>query len=87
MSQMLVVDDHDDDDDDDDDDEDDDDDDDDNDKDDNDDDDEDEDVNVNVVHLYSVMCILVNHLYSAPSQGRLWQCRLGFEHDTLPPFP
>ena len=23
------------------------------------------------------------HLCSAPSQGRLWQCRLGFKHDTL----
>ena len=45
-------------------------------------------VNVNVLHLYSAICIasealLVNHLYSAPSQGRLRQCRLGFEHDTL----
>ena len=41
-----------------------------------------------VLHLYSAMCIeaealLVNHLCSAPSKGRLRQCRLGFEHDTL----
>ena len=45
-------------------------------------------VNVNLLHLYSAICIasealLVNHLCSAPSQGRLRQCRLGFEHDTL----
>ena len=49
-------------------------------------------VNVNVLHLYSAICIpsealLVNHLYSAPSQGRLRQCRLGFEHDTLRLLP
>ena len=42
--------------------------------------------NVNVVHLYSAMriaseALLVNHLYSAPNQRRLRQCRLGFEHD------
>ena len=47
---------------------------------------------VNVLHLYSAICIasealLVNHLYSAPSQGRLRQCRLGFEHDTLRLLP
>ena len=49
---------------------------------------------LDVLHLYSAICmasevLLVNHLYSAPSQGRLWQCRLGFEHDTLrlPPLP
>ena len=47
-------------------------------------------ANVNVVHLYSVTCIasealLVNHLYSAPSQerSRQVQAELGFEHDTL----
>ena len=39
-------------------------------------------------NLYSAICIasealLADHLYSAPSQGRLRQCRLGFEHDTL----
>ena len=44
-------------------------------------------VDVNVVHLCSAICIAsevlsVNHLYSVPSQGRLRQCRLGFEHDT-----
>ena len=38
-------------------------------------------VNVNVLHLYSTICIasealLVNHLHSAPSQGRLRQCRV-----------
>ena len=43
-------------------------------------------------HLYSAICIasealLVNHLYSTPSQGRLRQCRLGFEHDTLRLLP
>ena len=42
--------------------------------------------------LYSAICIeseglSVNHLYSALSQGRLWQCRLGFEHDTLRLLP
>ena len=42
----------------------------------------------NVLHLYSAICIasealFVSHLYSAPSQGRLRQCRLGFEHYTL----
>ena len=49
-----------------------------------------DDDDVNVVHLYSAKCtaseaLLVNHLYGAPSQGRLLdsQCRLGFEHDTL----
>ena len=46
----------------------------------------------NVLHLYSAICIasealLVNHLHSAPSQGRLRQCRLGFEHDTLRLLP
>ena len=49
-------------------------------------------VNVNVLHLYSAICIatealLVNHLYSAPFQGRLWQCRPGFEQDTLRLLP
>ena len=39
-------------------------------------------VSINVIHLYSALCIasevlLVNHLYSAPSQGHLRQCRLG----------
>ena len=48
--------------------------------------------NVNVVHLYSATCVasealLANHLCSAPSHGRLWQCRLGFEHDTLRLLP
>ena len=55
-------------------------------------DDDADDVNVNVFHLYSAIYIasealLVNHLYSAPSQGRLRQCRLGFEHDTLRLLP
>ena len=41
-----------------------------------------------VYTLYSAICIAsgalpVNHLFGAPSQGRLLQCRLGFEHDTL----
>ena len=43
-----------------------------------------------VLHLYSATCIAseaLNHLYSAPSQGRLRQCRLGFEHDTLRLLP
>ena len=49
-------------------------------------------LNVNLIHLYSATCIasetlLVNHLYSAPSRGHLWQCRLGFEHDTLRLLP
>ena len=49
-------------------------------------------VNVNVVHLYSAISIaseatFVNHLCSAPSQGRLRQCRLGYEHDTLRLLP
>ena len=50
-------------------------------------------TNVNIVHLYSAICIasealFVNHLHSTPSQGRLGQCRLCFEHDTLrlPPY-
>ena len=39
-----------------------------------------------VLHLCSATCIssealLVSNLYSAPSQKRLWRCRLGFEHD------
>ena len=50
--------------------------------------------NVKVLHLYSAICIasealLVNHLYSAPSKGRLRQCRPGFVYDTLrllPPY-
>ena len=51
-----------------------------------------EDKDVNVLHLYRAICIasealLVNHLYIAPSQGRLRQCRLGFEHDTLRLLP
>ena len=48
-------------------------------------------LNVNEVHLYSAICLasealFVNHLYSAPSQGCLRQCRLGFEHGTLQLF-
>ena len=43
-------------------------------------------VNVNVVHLCSTICtaseaLLVTHSHSAPYQGRLSQCRLGFEYD------
>ena len=40
-----------------------------------------------LLHLYSAICtasealFFSNHLYSAPSQGRLWQCRLCCEHD------
>ena len=49
------------------------------------------DPNVNVLHLYSAICLaseaLLTILYSAPSQGRLWQCRVGFEHDTLRLLP
>ena len=47
---------------------------------------------VNALHLYSTICIssealFVNHLYNAPCQGRLRQCRLGFEHNTLRLLP
>ena len=37
-------------------------------------------------HMHSVRGAF-NHLYSAPSQGRLRQCRLGFEDDTLRLLP
>ena len=45
-----------------------------------------------VLHLHSAICtasgaLFVNHLRSAPSQGLLRQCRLGFEHDTLQLLP
>ena len=48
--------------------------------------------NVNIPHSYSTVCItrevlFVNHLCSAPSQGCLWQYKLGFERDTLWPLP
>ena len=49
-------------------------------------------LNVKVLHLYSAICIatealFVNHLYSTPSRGRLRQCRLGFEQDSLRLLP
>ena len=49
-----------------------------------------------VVHLYSSMwlaseALSASHLCSAPSQGHMWQCRLGYEHNkprllSLPPY-
>ena len=49
-------------------------------------------LQLHIFHLYSTTCIVlearfVNHLYSASSQWRLRQCRLGFDHDTLRLFP
>lgn len=40
-------------------------------------------IRINVLHLHWLSKAFVSNLYSTPSQGVLWQCRLGFDHETF----